>query len=207
MSVTRQLVFAIDPYSLPVDRNEPVFLTSSFSWAVVADGNENEDCITCAYTPETKKSGISLLQETMFFGTLNADTTAQTFRNDLLTDNDETITASFITKRLDPSVAQRIDPRQSQANFSDRKRFLGIEFPGVNPLVKGVDLEYTVEAQDPHLVTPTWESLIWESGTSRAAIPEGLGRWIHFKGEDTTSERGVVFDGFSLNYYLLDGGD
>lgn len=190
MPSARQLVLAVD-----VD-SESGLILNTYSWAAIPDQNSDGKAITCAFVPPAKSYDINPMQETMFLGTINADLSIQTFRRDLSQDGDEDVTAVAITNRLDPTFLE--------TGWSDTKRFTHIEFPSVNPISKGLTVEYCREAESPHIEGTTWEEFSIGSNERKGTFPSGLAKWIHLRiTDDTNLTNQEVFGSFCLYYYNL----
>lgn len=196
MAVTRQLVIGIDPI-LGVDNSQNTWpVANTYSWASVPDQNSGAKSISTAFVPRTKGTNIYPWQDTILLGTVGASIMMQAFRNDLALDNGSASTGTLITNRIDPT---RIDDEPP-----DWKRFLGIEFPGANPMALGCTIQFCKDIDDPLNSGVTWTSLTFSSTDIRTFIPSGLARWIHLKFIDTSSQAlRAIFDGFILHYIKL----
>ena len=191
---TRQIIFGIDPKN---------GLSGTYSWASVPDKNSSQKGITCAYVPETKGTGISLLQETVFMGTINANITLQSFRDDLAQDDGVVIGGELITARIDPTQKTSESPLAGGA-FTDSKRFNQIVFPELNPLDKGLSVEISRDARRPDTETPVWQSLARSPGRSKATVEKGVARWLNMRIVDnTTLVMTPVFGSFMVSFYSL----
>lgn len=190
MAVTRQLCFGVDPDTAQVT------IANSYSWASVPDLNAGQDSLSCAYSPRTKGTAINNLADTVFIGTVGASLCLRAFRSDLAQDNSSNITATIITNRIDPT---RVDTKEP-----DRKRFVGLEFPGVNPFVLGLSVYVAYEAENPIEASTAWTALTYSTTDVRTFIPNGLCRWIHLKFVDVTAQSlRAIFGGFRIYYYRL----
>lgn len=190
LAVTRQLIFGIDP-------GDTSRLAETISFQIAPDRNSESKCFTCAYVPTSRGDKINPAQEGVLLGTMNAGKTLFALRRGLTQDDGQNIVAEAITQRLDPT--------QIDTGESDSKRFCRIEFAGVNPLNRGLTLQYATNVDDPSSDPVTWESFDWAgSGNNRAGFPKGLARWINLRIVDATPQANrPVFDGFNLQYYRL----
>jgi len=187
-TVQRNLVFGIDPIR---------GLTGTYSWADVPDLDESAKGLSIGYVPRTKGANVSILQETLFLGTTNANLVMQTFRGDLGRDDGTAFIGKAITNRIDPMLQQR--PMEMEA--PSLKRFWDVEFFDVNPIFNGATVRYTRDAIQPHIDAVTWENFKGNLSGARHAFNNGLARWVHIEIEDAgelTSK--PIFGGFNLRY-------
>ena len=191
MSQQRNLIFGLDPLR---------GLNGTFSWADVPDLDADDKGFSIGYVPRTKGVQISVLQETLFLGTINADLTIQSFRSDLVQDNNVAFTARAITNRIDPSLINA----QPGVEASGQKQFWDIAYLDVNPIAVGATHKYARDALRPHTDATAWEEFKGRSDGARFAFNNGLARWIHLEIIDTASPVGTsVFGGFNLSYLEL----
>lgn len=184
----RNLIFGMDPVH---------GLTGTFSWQDVLDLNSDEKGITIGYVPRTKGKNISILQETLFLGTINAGLVMQTFRGDLTRDGSNAFTAKAITNRIDPDLINRPQSVENPA----LKVFWDIEFMEVNPVTHGATIQYTRDSKRPHVDAVSWEDFVSVSGAARFAFNNNKARWTHIKIEDATVlANKPVFGGFLMRY-------
>lgn len=185
--VTRQFIFAIDPEE---------GLCNTYSWEVIPDGNSDRYGITCAYVPPMKGTGINLMQEEMFMGTINAGLLIRTFMPNLAQDDGENIKAMAILGNCDPEASGSED--------SGDKRFVKVSFPFVNPLALGLEITFAKDTIDPHINATTWNTLDWVSGSDVAGVPSGLAKWLNFKIVDEIAQSlKPVFSSFTVSYYPM----
>lgn len=190
MAITRQFCFGVDPYTADYS------IINSYAWASVPDNNSDQKSISCAYVPRTKGTSINPLQDTVILGTVGASLTLNAFRSDLAQDNGSNITATIITGRIDPT---RVDAKEP-----DKKRFVSLEFPGVNPFRLGLSIYFCKEVEDPLAGGVTWIPLTFQSTDVRTFFPSGLARWIHLMFVDATAlSMRAIFGGFRVYYYSL----
>lgn len=188
MALQRNIVIGLDPIR---------GLTGTFSWADVADLNESDKGLTSGYVPRTKGSKISLLQDSLFLGTINAGVTLQTFRGDLGRDGVTAFKAKAITNRIDPAIVNRPQTVENP----NLNRFWQVEYFDVNPIAHGATVQYTRDAIEPHTNAVVWEDFKGLSDGARFAFNNGLARWVHLKIEDDTEKfNKPVFGGFTLVY-------
>jgi hypothetical protein len=190
MSLSRNLVIGIDPFNGP---------NATYSWEAVEDGNSDGQMITCAFCPPPAKYGIlGTRQECVFLGVSGCDFVVKSFDASKSQDNDNVITAMAITNRIDPTQALGSPP--------DAKRYVSLSFQNVNPLSKGLDVDYAKESEDPIEDVVTWDEFHWDTGSSRISFPRGLAQWIHLRIKDlTVYANRVVFGSFVVNFYNLFG--
>lgn len=192
MSLARQMIIGIRPSDTP----EETDIISTFSFPYVVDGNGDGQVFSCAHVPATKGTAINNLQEGVMMGTNACDATVFAFREDITTDDTESILATAITARIDPSL--------EDASLSDTKKFLCISFPSADPLEEGLEVTYATDELAPHKDSVNWKSFVYNTGEGRAFFIDAYGRWIHFRIEDSTMVVGEeVFSSYNLTYYNL----
>lgn len=188
MGTVRQIVFGI----LPDGQSH-----ATYSWPMIEDGNLDGKLIMCAHCPTEKSNVFRSSQDQIFLGTKEVDYCIRTFANEYGYDGYDPISAEFITNRIDPSMLV-------EDGVADAKRFLRITFFDTNPFELGVDLTYSRDIEDPLVDAVVWEDVYWATGKSRATIPHGLARWVHFKGVDNSVKvNKPSFGAFLLSFYRL----
>lgn len=195
MSLTRQLIFGIDPY-----RQEGYIQTLSFE--DVPDANTSSKAFTCGLVPNSRSSGASLLQETMFLGTTSAvGKTYQALKDTLSLDGSMASTATWVSQRIDPEA--RADSRN--VRMVTQKRWLSVTFNGESVLRDGVSIQYCLDG-DPLSGDPiTWRDFVGSEGDRKLYFDGARSHWIHIKVVDeSTTFNEIVIPPFSVEY-ISDG--
>jgi len=191
MAIARQRVF-----SMSVDEDR-VNVGGFYTWNQIVDGNSTGSVFSCAFCPSGKASNISMIQSRVFLGTMSSNVMLQTFHEGKTLDGEEEVDAYMISNMIAPSGK---DPDEA----FELCRFINLEMTNINALSKGVVVEYSIEAESPHLVSPMWEAMHYDTGNNRAFFPRAVGRWIHLK---ITDESGLAnkdaWGAFTIGYYPL----
>jgi hypothetical protein len=194
MSLVRQIVFST------TDELDRPSVTGEYSWDLVADGNGDEKLISCCYIPRAKDAVITISVPNVFLGTLGADEIIESFRPDLSLDDGSPIMASAITNPLILT--------DEEAEPYEVCRYLHLETNTINGLKKGLDVKYSIDAETPHRVSPTWYDTHYTADKTRAYFPKGIARWIHLQLTDDTIETGrEMFGPFSIEFYAIGSRD
>lgn len=196
MAITRQLVFCIDPKS---------GVACTFSYADIPDANDSSKAITCAHVPAARGSGISVMQESMFFGTTSAvGKTFQTLRDTLAKDGTEDISAEFITSRVDPD--NRSDERTQREPTT--KRYEWLIFNGPHPVEKGGNLYWTKDVDPIRDSLVTWNQFSMDAGDSTTYFESGLAEWVHLRGVFSAIQNNEIhLSGFGVQYNTVRSGE
>lgn len=201
MGITRNFIFAIDPY-LPQGDLGPG-LCSTLSFTAVPDGNDSEKSFSCGYAPLTRGSGVSIAQETLFIGTnAEAGYTYQTLKDNLTQDGSNPVVAEFITRRLDP------DSRPGSGNReSSTKRYENLDFNGPSILELGGSIYWTKDCNPIRDNTVSWKEFTYNSGDTGLYFEKGLGNWVHIKGVCSGASAGdILLSAFTLRYRYVGRG-
>jgi len=189
-SLTRQIVFAIDP--------EQGF-AGTYSWVDVPDLNADEKGITAVHVPPTKTANINPMQETVFIGTMGVGKMFQSFRDDLSQDGEEDVNYEAITNRLDPSLVS--DGRRTAHTGS--KRLLQLEFPSLDSAEEGATIEYALDTLSP-TEGATWLILLGGAG-ERRSFRSALCRWFHLRiSGKNANPATLLLSAFKVIYYDLE---
>lgn len=191
MSITRQLIFGIDPYA------SEAYL-STYSFADIPDANTTALAFTCGFVPSSKSSGASLVQETIWLGTTSGIAkTYRAFDDALATDGSTTVTATAITQRLDPDA--RVDSKNPK--LVSQKRYLTVNFNGPSPLRTGVTMQLCVGGNPISGDPVTWLSLVGKAGDTLFYCESARGGYVHLKFTDaSTRYNEVVIPPYGLAY-------
>lgn len=195
MGITRQLIFAIDPYS-----NEQYINT--FSFADVPDGNSSSKAFTCGLVPHSRTSGVSLMQESAFLGTTSGvGLTFQAFKDTLSKDGTSDVTATVVFQRIDPDARADITRHDSDGRNVTQKRFLNINFSLPSPYESGFAIDYCLDG-DPTTGDPvTWKNFLGTAGNSKLSFDGALGTFFYLRIIDTSMRYNVIgVPPFSLEY-------
>lgn len=191
MAIARQLVF-----SMSIDEDK-LNVGGFYSWNQIVDGNATGSVFSCAYCPAGKASNISMIQSRVFLGTMSSDSMLQTFHEGKTLDGEEEVNAYMITNMIAPSGK---DPDEG----FEMCRFINLEMTNINALSRGVVVEYSIDAEAPHQISPMWEATHYDTGNNRVFFPRAVGRWIHLK---ITDESGLAnrdaWGAFMIGYYPL----
>ena len=189
MAIARQIIFST---TLIQDQ---VSLSGFYSYDQLMDGNPDGHYFSCAYYPSAKDGVISMRPTGFFLGTHNAETMYHTFLESEITDEGSTIVGTVIPTMIAPE--SRDEPLQMN-------RFISVEMGNINALSKGIVVQYSVDKESPHLLSPLWKDSYYVAGENRAFFPDAVGRWLHLKILDNREE-GVrdAWGGFLINYYPL----
>lgn len=197
MAIARQLIFSM---SLNEDK---VSVGGFYSYAQIVDGNATGSVFSCAYTPPAKATNIAMIQPRAFLGTIGSDMMLQTFHEGKTQDGDSDINAYAITNMISPALANAQNTNAGSEPL-EICRWINLEMANINALAKGIVVQYAVEAESPHLVSPTWQDMHYDTGNNRAFFPRCLARWIHLKITDATMLINTdVWGAFVLGFYPL----
>lgn len=195
MGVTRNFIFAIDPYKEQSGLGAGV--CSSISFTAVPDGNDTEKAFTCGYAPPTRGSGVSISQETLFLGTnTEAGKMYQTLSENLSQDGTASIAWEFITARIDPDSRPDSGSRESST-----KRYEGLDFNGPSLLEHTAQAFWTKDCNPIEDSSVTWKEFSYDSGDTGLYFESGLANWVHLKGTGSgTASRETMLSGFTVRY-------
>lgn len=197
MAIARQLIFSM---SLNEDK---LSVGGFYSWAQVVDGNSDGATFSCAYIPPAKATSIAMIQPRAFLGTMGADVMLQTFHEGKTQDGESDINAYAITNMISPALANAQNTNAGSEPL-EICRWVNLEMANINALAKGIVVQYAVEAESPHLVSPVWQDMYYDTGNNRAFFPRCLARWIHLKITDTTMLINTdIWGAFVLGFYPL----
>lgn len=197
MAIVRQLLFSM---SLDEDK---VSVGGFYSYAQIVDGNADGASFSCAYSPSAKAENIAMIQPRVFLGTMGSDVMLQSFHEGKVLDGEDEVNAYAITNMISPALVNAQNTNAGSEPF-EICRFINLEMGNINALAKGVVVQYSIEAESPHLVSPIWQDLHYDDGNNRAFFPRALGRWIHLKITDSTMLINTdVWGAFILGYYPL----
>ena len=197
MAIARQFMFSM---SLNEDK---VSVGGFYSYAQVVDGNASGTAFSCAYIPPAKATKISMVQPRVFLGTVGSDVMLQTFHEGKTQDGDSDVSAYAITNMISPALSNAQNTNAGSEPL-EICRWINLEMANINALGNGVVVQYAVEAESPHLVSPTWQDMYYDTGDNRAFFPRALARWIHLKIIDSTMLNNVdMWGAFTLGFYPL----
>ena len=198
MGITRQYIFGIDPKG---------GVCQTFGYAQVPDANTSGKAITCAHYPAAKGSGVSLMQETLFFGTTSAvGKMFQTFKDSQSLDGTEAIEGEFITARLDPD--NRADGGPNRGRDSTQKRFYFVNHNSPTMIDRGGTLYWTKDVDPLTDSMVVWTEFQANEGDTKFYFEKGNANWIHLRGvHDGVSSNSVHLSGFALNYDTISRGE
>lgn len=198
MAVTRQLIFGIDPYT-----NEQYINT--FSFADVPDSNALSKAFTCGLVPNSRTSGVSLMQESVFLGTTSAvGVTYQAYKDTIGTDGTTGVTATAVFQRIDPEARADV-PAMRAARQVTQKRFLSLDFASPTTYQDDVQVSYCQDG-DPTTGDPiTWKDFLGTIGDTKLSFDGCRANFIYIRVIDTSVRYNVLgVTPFSIEY-ISDG--
>lgn len=175
-------------------------VSGTFSFGVLYDSaSTNNRAITCGYAPRAQGSDIIPMASSLYLGTINCSNMLESFVPELAMDGSIEVSAELITGRIDPTL-------DSGETLS--KRHLKLEFPEVNPLDRGYDVQYAMDVLDEDVLSAApWEDVLPETDGNRADIENGLGNWMHLRvvTDGTANSQGnyVGFNSFQVHFNPL----